>query len=243
MCSPSLPGGWSGTIHESAKLTRPSARCSFFAISGDTIVADSPGDCSCSQAYVFTKPAGGWSGTIHESATLTIPNASFPCFGGPYSVAIDGPTIAAACEHNAYVFTEPTGGWTGTIQPSATLLPPSTKTTFAESVAVLGSTIAVASGAGNTTIDPVVFNEPARGWSGTIRPTARLKLAPGSADALDEYVVGSGDTIATLVVRDDPICAGVSMHCDALRVPSAIRRMEAERSPDLARTRSRPGLP
>ena len=202
-------GGWSGTIHESAKLAGVGA-ISFFAISGDTIVADAPGDCSCSQAYVFTEPAGGWSGTIHQSATLTIPNASYPCLGGQDSVAIDGPTIAAACEHNAYVFTEPTGGWTGTIQPSATLLPPSTKTTFAESVAVLSSTIAVASGAGNTTIDPVVFNEPARGWSGTIRPTARLKLPTGSADALDEYVVGSGDTIATLVVRGDPICEGGS---------------------------------
>ena len=216
---------------------------SFFAISGDTIVADAPGDCSCSQAYVFTEPAGGWSGTIHQSATLTIPNASFPCFGGQDSVAIDGPTIAAACEHNAYVFTEPTGGWTGTIQPSATLLPPSTKTTFAESVAVLRSTIAVASGAGNTTIDPVVFNEPARGWSGTIRPTARLKLPTGSADALDEYVVGSGDTIATLVVRDDPICEG-GLHALRRSTGSVGHLADGrERSLGLARTRSRPGLP
>ena len=201
--------GWSGTIHESARLTGAGAIL-FFAISGDTIVADSYGNCTCGQGYVFTKPAGGWSGTIHQSATLTIPNASFPCFGGQDSVAIDGPTVAAACEHNAYVFTEPTGGWSGTIQPSAILLPRSTKTTFAESVAVLRSTIAVASGAGNTTVDPVVFNEPARGWSGTIRPTARLKLGPGSADAFDEFVVGSGDTIATLVVRGDPICVGGS---------------------------------
>ena len=224
------PSGWSGTIHESAKLTLtdPAAASAllFFAISGDTIVADSSGNCSCGQGYVFTKPAGGWSGTIHESATLTIPNASFPCFGGQDSVAIDGATIAAACEHDAYVFTEPTGGWTGTIQPSATLLPPSTKTTFAESVAVLGSTIAVASGGGNTTVDPVVFNEPARGWSGTIRPTARLKLTPASADALDEYVVGSGDTIATLVVRDDPICAGSPCTATLYAFLSAIRRME-----------------
>jgi len=194
--------GWSGAIHETHVLSSSDSSLTSLdplTVSGGTLVAG---------PYVFTKPAGGWSGTIHESATLTIPNASFPCFGGHDSVAIDGATIAVACEHNAYVFTEPTGGWAGTIQPSATLLPPSTKTTFAESVAVLGSTIAVASGGGNTTVDPVGFNEPARGWSGTIRPTARLKLTPASADALDEYVVGSGDTIATLVVREDPICEG-----------------------------------
>ena len=203
-------GGWSGTIYESAKLTIPdlvaAGAGSFFTISGDTIVADVP--CRCSLAgYVFTKPAGGWSGTIHESATLTSPN-NYPCFSGPYSVAIDGSTIAAACEHNAYVFTEPAGGWSGTIQPGATLQPSSAKTTFAVSVAVLGSTIAVANSGGNTTIDPVVFNEPARGWSGTIQPTARLKLATDYAHAFDEFVVASGDTIATLVVRDDPVCAG-----------------------------------
>ena len=207
-------GAWSGTIEERARLVLSDPAASgailFFAISGDTIVADSFGDCSCSQAYVFTEPVGGWSGTIHASATLTIPDASFPCVGGQDSVAVDGSTIAAACSHDAYVFTEPSGGWSGTIHPIATLLPPSTKTAFAESVAVLGSTIAVASGGGNTTVDPVVFNEPARGWSGTIRPTARLKLGAGYADAFDEYLVGSGDTIATIVVRGDPICVGGS---------------------------------
>lgn len=204
-------GGWSGTIHERAKLTLtgPAAAAdSFFAISGDTVVADSFGNCGCSPAgYVFTKPAGGWGGTVHQSATLTIPNASSACFTGRYSVAIDGSTIAATCSHNAYVFTQPTGGWSGTIQPRATLLPPSRNATFAESVAVLGSTIAVASGYEQTPIDPVVFNEPRSGWSGTIQPTARLKLATDGADEFDEYVVGSEDTIATLVIRRDPICA------------------------------------
>ena len=195
-------GGWSGTIHESAKLTfTDPAAMSFFAISGNTVVA-----AGATGLYVFTKPAGGWSGTIPKSATLTIPHAPNPCFDGPYSVAIDGSTIAAACEHNAYVFTEPAGGWSGTIQPRATLLPP-TKKTFAGSVAVLGSSIAVASDDGDKAIDPVVFNEPARGWSGTIRPTARLKLTADSGYAF-EFVVGSGDTIATLVVPDNPICTG-----------------------------------
>ena len=200
-------GGWSGTIYESARLTipNPTSGGAGFAISGDTIVADSP--CRCSQAYVFTKPAGGWSGTIQKSATLTIPNAPYPCSGGPFSVAIDGSTIAVPCSPNAYVFTEPARGWSGTIRPSATLLPSSKKSPIGGSVAVLGSAIAAGSGDGATRIDPVMFNEPTRGWSGTIRPSARLQLATDFGHAFD-FVVGSGNTIAALVVGDDPICVG-----------------------------------
>jgi hypothetical protein len=52
-----------------------------------------------------------------------------------------------------------------------------------------------------------VFNEPGRGWSGTIQPTGKLKLGADYGRAFD-FVVGSGDTIATLVVSDAPMCAG-----------------------------------
>ena len=151
---------------------------------------------------MFTEPAGGWSGTIHESAKLTIPNASFPCFGGQGSVAIDGPTIAASCSGHAYVFTEPAAGWTGTIQPSATLQARSR----VDSVAVLGSSVAVAGETGDTPVDPVVFNEPASGWSGTIQAAASLKVAPVDPIAYTERVVGSGDEIAVFVIREDQYC-------------------------------------
>jgi hypothetical protein len=196
------PGGWSGTIHESAKLTLsdPAAGVTWLAISGDTLIAT--GDTGL---HVFTKPPGGWSGTISPSTTLTTPDPSSPCLQGPYAVAIDGPTIAAACSHEADVYTEPTGGWSGTITPSATLPVPSS-TTVVQSVAVAGRTIAAASGDASTPIDPVLFNEPASGWSGTIQPSAKLGLARDVARSFNEYVVGSGNTIAALVVPDNTFC-------------------------------------
>jgi FG-GAP repeat len=196
------PGGWSGTLHESAKLTLtdPAAGVTWLAISGDTLIATGG-----TGMYVFTKPTGGWSGTISPSATLTTLDPSYPCLQGPYAVAIDGTTIAAACSHEADVYTEPAGGWSGTISPSATLPVPSS-TTAVQSVAVVGRTIAVASGDASTPIDPVLFNEPASGWSGTIQPSAKLRLARDVARSFNEYVVASGNTIAALVVPDNTFC-------------------------------------
>ena len=194
-------GGWSGTLSESARLTvtDPGASpVSSVAISGTTIVAG---------PYVFTEPAGGWSGAIHQSATLTVPGGSYPCFDGQGSVAIDGSTIAAACSGHAYVFTEPASGWTGAILPSATLLAPST--TSVQSVAVIGSTV-VAGGSGaelSHPVNPVIFEEPASGWSGTIQPAASLNVsASGANDQFAEFVAGSRDDITALVIPENDMC-------------------------------------
>ncbi len=206
------PGGWSGTLHESARLTvaGPGAGdyMNSLAASGDTIVVGSSvGNGYGGAVYVFTKPASGWSGTIPQSATLTDPDTSSSC-ARPTAVAIDGSTVVAGGSYcspgDAYVFSEPAAGWTGTIQPSATLLAPSTISV--DSVAVLGSSVAVAGETGDTPVDPVVFNEPASGWSGTVQPAASLKVAPVDPIAYTERVVGSGDEIAVFVIREDQYC-------------------------------------
>jgi hypothetical protein len=204
------PGGWSGTINESAKLTFSDLAARYvtwLAASGETIVVVSLLDsCSCSPAVdVFMMPPGGWAGTISASATLAIPDPVYPCVSGPYSVAIDGPTIAAACSHEADVFTEPPGGWSGTISPSGTLPVPATRT-FVESVAVLGPTIAVASTGVRTAPDPALFTEPAGGWSGSVEPSGNLDLGPTGGQVLDEYLVGSGNTIAADVIPSGSAC-------------------------------------
>jgi hypothetical protein len=149
---------------------------------------------------VFTKPAGGWSGTIDESAKLTVANASFPCSYFVHSVAIDGRTIAVACSGHAYVFTEPGSGWVGTIQPSATLVAPSTSSV--QSVAVLDSSVVTAGeGQAGDAANPVVFNQPANGWSGTIQPAASLKVSRSAQDlGFAELVASSGNQVAALVI-------------------------------------------
>jgi hypothetical protein len=206
--------GWSGTVHETARLTvtDPAAGdLQAIGISGGTIVIGTEGNCNCSPAaYVFTKPPGGWSGTVTESAKLTVPNAAYPCMS---SLAIDGPTIAAVCSGYGYVFTQPASGWRGNLQPNAQLIAPTT--TFVESVAALDSSIVLAgpSRQSGTTANPVVFTKPASGWSGTIQPAANLKIAPGFSDGFDERVVGSGAEVAALVTPQNDQSCGILPTC------------------------------
>jgi hypothetical protein len=204
-------GGWSGTIHESAKLTvaDPGAgSLSSVAISGNTMVIGTAG-VPAAAAYVFSQPGSGWSGTINESAKLTASGASNPCFQGLGVVAIDGPTIVAGSTNGsscnpgvAYVFTEPASGWSGTAQESAKLIVPSGG--GLQSVAAFGSSVA-ATGRGPTSSPskPVVFNKPAGGWSGTISPSATLTVSTGGSNAPPtELVAGSGDVVTALAVTN-----------------------------------------
>ena len=206
------PGGWSGTLQETAQLTvsDPRGGGRSVAMSGDTIVIGADG---YSGGYVFTKPAGGWSGTIHESATLTVPGASYPCFSGQGSVATDGPTIVASCSGHAYVFTKPASGWAGTIGPAATLLAP--PTTPVASVTVLGSGVAAAVSRPQCAANAVVFHKPASGWSGTIRPAATLTVTPGCSQGVDELVAASGNEIAALEIPQNDQSCQIFLTCTA----------------------------
>ncbi len=215
-------GGWSGTLHESAQLTLtdPGIRdLRSLAISGDTIVIGALGSVDGSPGnpagYVFIKPPGGWSGTIHESAKLTVPGATYPCFDAQGAVAIDGPTIAAACSGRASVFAEPASGWTGTVKPSATLLTGAPSTSAVQTVAVLGSSVAAAVSTPNCAIAPVVFNEPASGWSGTIRPAATLKAAATCSDAVDGVLAASRGEIAALEIPQSDQSCQIFVTCTA----------------------------
>jgi hypothetical protein len=210
------PGGWSGTVHESARLTASDLPSRdglvSVAMSGNTIVAGSTGP-GAGAAYVFTEPGSGWSGTIHESAKLTAPDTSNSCSPFLTTVAIDGPTVVAGgpvCSPGtAYVFTEPASGWSGTIQQSAELIAPSA----IGSVAITGSSV-VAAGGGPGATDPVVFNEPRGGWSGVIHPAATLKVSLGSVAAPPiELVTASGDTIAMLLLPNNDTGCGFEA-CD-----------------------------
>ena len=127
------PGGWAGTLQESAKLTasddEPGDHLGYaVAISGDTVVAGAPGDDlpasigpDQGSAYVFVKPAGGWTGPATESAKLTASDAnSSDGFG--QSIAIDGDTIVGG-PVGVYVFVRPAGGWAGALNETELFKP------------------------------------------------------------------------------------------------------------------------
>jgi hypothetical protein len=179
------------------------------AIDGGTIVAlasqegrESGGSAPPGVLYLFSEPAGGWSGTMHESATL-VPGSAI-CTSQP---AISGPTVTATCHVNgsstlatAFVFSEPTGGWAGTVTPSAQLSGVSSPTTVTDG----GRTILAGANCGLLHSCVLVFREPAGGWTGTVGASAKLLLptnAPPSAIAVSGSTVFAASGSAALDLR------------------------------------------
>ena len=120
------PGGWSGALTESAKLTAsdgaPSDSFGFsVAVSGDTVVVGAPFDdigahLGQGSAYVFVKPASGWSGALAEEDKLIASDGtagdefgrSVAVSGGIIAVGSDRDDIGANGEQgSAYVFVRP----------------------------------------------------------------------------------------------------------------------------------------
>jgi hypothetical protein len=111
---------------------------------------------------------------------------------GPEGVlGADGDTVITGTGHGpAHVFTEPAGGWSGTVQPVAELSP--SDGAQLTSVSMSGDTImaiGLVHPLGPSAI--YVFTEPAGGWSGTVRQTARIPIAASSLTL-------SGKTLAAI---------------------------------------------
>ena len=90
-------GGWTGTIHETAKLTASDSQLLNYmggavAIAGPTIVAGAWGHNNFQgAAYVFSMPPGGWT-DMNQTAELTASDARASSDLG-FSAAISGNTV------------------------------------------------------------------------------------------------------------------------------------------------------
>ena len=209
------PGGWSGTVEESAKLTVADAGIAEFAgveISGNTIVAFPvpPSDYVGVQTlYVFTRPAAGWSGAVLPSARLSISGGGVNMGMGP-SIAMSGEDVFASVASATdppigavSVFQQPPGGWTGAVQARARLSAPTSSGLRPPApIAAVGSTVVAGSGESPSSAD--VFVRSKRGWFTTGRPTARLRPRPlfngGESPPYVGSVAASGRTIVVLVL-------------------------------------------
>lgn len=241
------PGsGWSGTIHESAKLTasEASGSCNPFltpvAIDGGTVVAG--GDCSPGTAYVFTEPGSGWSGTVQQSAELIAPSAVG-------SLAIAGSSVAAAGggpgATDPVVFNEPPGGWSGAIHPAATLkvslgsvaAPP------IELVTASGDTIAALvlpnndTGCGFEPCDGLLyaFSRPPAGWRGTIAGPSTTVGAPAgpfplAAEGHTVVAGGQGEIDIFTSIPGPPTVRNVSLYGLAAAKPKLRFTVDAGQS-------------
>jgi hypothetical protein len=183
-------GGWTN-MFPTAILTPSGVNDGFFggsvSISGDTIVVGGTSYDTAANAYVFVKPAGGWT-NMTETAKLT---ASDELATSEFaeSVAVSGNTIAVGAPGSdrstgrAYVFVEPSGGWTNMTETAKLGASDAlADARVGNSISIDGDNILVGAPNPGNTIPGVayIFSKPAAGWRNTTQ-TAELSAADGVA--------------------------------------------------------------
>lgn len=224
-------GGWSGTLHESAKLLAPAGKSlSDPVLSGTKLIA-SAGQPDAMD--VFSQPAGGWSGTVTltPSAVLAAPR---PVYEATQPV-VSGKTVfvgsfASQLDHSGrasiYAFKQPPHGWSGTVHPTATLKYPSSDLNSGPFMAASGRGLTIANTNTYAGLGPMehgcpcrswvrTFTEPTYGWSGTISPQSSHTLVTNDLAGVDmkarTVFVTEGTSIAVLTYEGLPTASHYSM--------------------------------
>jgi hypothetical protein len=139
-------GGWANRS-QNASLTNGNGQAGFnfgssVSVQGNNIVVGEPqppygtscGLCGVGGAYVYSKPIGGWATSSTPSATMGLPAlpngselgfsvsiSSQPSQPGLVAVGAPQPIGFGGCNGcgpgSAYLYYEPTGGWSGTVTP------------------------------------------------------------------------------------------------------------------------------
>jgi hypothetical protein len=205
--------GW-GNITQVAELTASDGAAGdklgwSVAVSGNTLVAGAPNkNGSQGAAYVFVEPAGGWiNGT--ESAELTGSDETVSDTVG-FSVAISGNTAVVGAPQKfsgpgaAYLFVEPSTGWTSMTQTSKLTAPNGVHgNQFGLSVSIGGSAVAIGAPVAPLDDGPgevYVFVKPAGGWPNNL--TQKAQLIGSDAEA------GFDDVGVSVAVNGGTILAG-----------------------------------
>lgn len=207
------PEGWSGVMTETAKLTALDGNTSLgfgdsVAIEGDTIVVVARGLNNQGAAYAYHKPPGGWVTTSTFSAKL-IPSAGV--WGSLYStpMAMSGDTVVVGAAGvlangggpgSAYLFTKPSGGWSGILTETAKLIASDGAggDSFGWSTAINHNTVVIGAedddiGSNKNQGSAYVFVKPSNGWSGILTETAKLMASDGVTNSVLGFSVAAGD--------------------------------------------------
>ena len=171
------------------------------AVSGNIVVVG-----QVASALVFVKPTSGAWNNLTQSAVL-LPSDSGTTDSFAASVAISGNTIVVGsppylfcgtCDAGkAYVYVEPTGGWSGTLTETAQLTASDgiNDAGLGSSVGIAGNTVVVGAPGETPAGAAYVFVEPASGWISATQ-TAKLTSSDGATgDAFGTSVSVSGNTI------------------------------------------------
>jgi hypothetical protein len=196
-------GGWvSG--HPIGHLFAPDPKADGFfgsglAIQGSTIVVGAPDGVGQSpgEVYVYVKPAAGWKGQHTNGAILTPSDgATVDDFG---AVAINSNTVVAGApglNNNvgaAYVFVEPTSGWSNMNQTAKLTATNAVSDDFVgASVAIVGQTVVVGAQTNGGPGAVYTFDEPSGGW---VNETQTSELTVAGSGELGTSVAMSGTTM------------------------------------------------
>ena len=203
------PGGWTGTVTETAKLTASDGAINdalgySISISGNTVVAGAPGTIPSSKsgaAYVFVESASGWANMTQTAKLTESDGTADDAFG--LSVSVSGSTVVAGSPYASsgagYVFVEPSGGWKNATQTAKLLASDGAAgDSLGYSVSVSGGTAAVGApyakiGSNAEQGAAYVFVEPAAGWSNATQ-TAKLTESDGLSGDYLGYSVAVNST-------------------------------------------------
>jgi len=206
------PGsGWTD-MTQTAKLTSSDGAANDIfgnsvAIDGTTLVVGASdaavsGNSNAGKAYVFVQPGSGWT-DMTQTAELTASDVMPDSYLGS-SVTISGNTVVAGAPSDfsgaAYVFVEPTGGWTDTTQ-TAELTPGAIASLLlmGTSVAIDGNTVMAGAASATVGHNPsqgalYVFLESANGWSDENQTTQLISSDGGVGDHFGRSLSMNGNS-------------------------------------------------
>jgi hypothetical protein len=156
------PGGSWASTPEVGKLTASVGAAGdnlghSVAVSADTVAAGALDADGKGAAYVFVKPVGPWANATETAKLTASDGATGDQFG--YSIALDASTLVAGAPNDtvgasgfqgsAYAFVNSGGGWASATQTKLTASDGATGDQLGHSVAVSGSTVAVAAHTAN----------------------------------------------------------------------------------------------
>ncbi len=186
------PGGWTNAQENARLIPNAGTGAGTFGFSittdGATVITGSPNlNNNLGAVYTYARPLTGWSGLQAETAQVR------PAAGGPgdsfgYSVAISGANVLVGAYDTlggtgeAYIFTRPSAGWSGSLTQAARLIPPGSAVGyfFGFSVALDGDTAVVGAPAAQVAGNPnqgkaFVFVQSGGSWSGNYLPKQTLE--------------------------------------------------------------------
>jgi FG-GAP repeat protein len=205
------PGGWSGTIMQTATLTASDGSTGdsvgnsvSLGSDGNTIVTGAPLQSNqLGAAYVFTKPAGGWTNTTQTAKLTPSDGQANEDFG--LAVAASSSVVAVGSPYEtvganqgqgaAYMYVEPPGGWSNATQTAKLTASDGQAYDYLGSAVSLSGQVLAAGAFDQGPGAVYVFVENSGGWVNATQ-TAKLTAAGGNpGDQLGASVVVSNNFI------------------------------------------------